>query len=207
MTGKEAKKAQRDIQKHFEKMYQVGKKPWKEHRKEDSFDEFLKLLDKKIVRSKVLDLGCGDGWLSVKAASEGHEVWGIDSSETAIKEAKVMAETQGVERTTHFFLIDALALPFKNNFFEAIIDRGLFHHILPENRFLYFQNILYVLKSGSLFYLSVFSNKNFEGVGQLFTPLLVKELFKENFEILNFKQDSYPNSLPAHLLHFIMERK
>ncbi len=87
------------------------------------------------------------------------EVWGIDSSPTAIDEAKEMAKGAGLKEHCHFQLGDALDLPYEDSFFDVLLDRGLLHHILPENRKLYFENILRVLKPKSLVYLSVFSKK------------------------------------------------
>lgn len=84
------------------------------------------------------------------------------------------------------------------------MDRGLFHHILPENRDKYLKNILRVLKPNSLVYLSVFSDKNPLGIGQLFTKELVEKIFGPDFKIKYFKGDPYPTDAPAHLLHFIL---
>ena len=187
-------------------MYQAGQKPWIEHGAEPSLDDFFRPLKQKYTKAKVLDIGCGNGWISIRAAKEGHEVWGIDSSETAIGEAKEASKKAGVDESTHFQLGDALNLPYEDSFFGALIDRGLLHHILPENRPIYFQNILRVLKPQSLIYLSVFSTKNPVGIGQLFTKKLVEDLFAKNFTIISFSQDPYPTQAPVHLMHFILER-
>ena len=197
---------QKRIKEHFEGMYQAGEKPWVTHGAEPALDDFFRVLSQKYPKAKVLDIGCGDGWISIRAVKEGNVVWGIDSSETAIKEAKMAAKVARVGESAHFQVGDALNLPYEKEFFEAAIDRGLFHHILPANRRLYFQNILKVLQLKSLVYLSVFSTKNPEGIGQLFTQELIKELFGQYFLILSFGQDPYPTTAPAHLLHFILER-
>ncbi len=197
---------QKQIKEHFEGMYQAGEKPWVKHGAEPALDDFFRVLSQKYPKAKILDIGCGDGWISIRAVKEGNVVWGIDSSETAIEEAKEAAKAAGVANTIHFQVGDALNLPYEKEFFEAAIDRGLFHHILPANRTLYFQNILKVLKPKSLVYLSVFSTKNPEGIGERFTPELIKELFGQYFRILSASQDPYPTLAPAHLLHFILER-
>ncbi|MFQ6049740.1 MAG: class I SAM-dependent methyltransferase [Candidatus Paceibacterales bacterium] len=198
---------QKRTQKYFEWLYRVGLKPWVWQGREPALDDFFQLLLEKHSKAKVLDIGCGNGWISVKVAKKGIEVWGIDSSETAIREAKEIAEKVGVDKITHFQVGDALDLPYQNKFFDALIDRGLLHHILPENRLLYFQNILRVLKPKSLMYLTVFSTKNLRFIGQLFSPKIVKELFNPHFDIIYFSQDLYPPIALTHLLHFTMERK
>lgn len=198
---------QKRIQDHFERMYQVGDKPWVDHGAEIELDEFLKLIGKRLKIAKVLDVGCGDGWISIKFAQKGHKVWGIDSSQTAIAEANFKAKQSKVSKNTHFIVGDALNLPYKNNFFDAIIDRGLFHHILPQNRSLYFENILRVLSDKSFFYLSVFSRRNLPGIGQLFSKKDVEELFGKNFSIIFSSSDALLSLAPAHLMHFILETK
>ncbi len=198
---------QKRIGQHFESMYQAGQKPWTEHGPEPALNEFFKILKNKNPSAKIADIGCGDGWISIAAAKSGHKVWGIDASVTAISEAKVAARQEGVGQKTHFQVGDALNLPYPKNFFDAAIDRGLLHHILPENRPVYFENILRVLKPASLAYLSVFSTKNPIGIGQLFTPELVAELFGKSFKTIYFEADPFPTEAPAHLMHFIFERK
>lgn len=197
-------KAQKEIQEHFERMYQVGQKPWA-HQKEPDINQFFKIISQK--KAKILDIGCGNGWISIAAAKQGHVVWGIDSSKTAIKEAKFSARSAKVSKLAHFKLGDALNLPYKDSFFDAAIDRGLFHHVLPQNRGLYLKNILRVLKPESLLYLSVFTKRNMPGIGQMFTKGDIKKIFGKNFRVIYFSQDPIFILAPAHLMHFILERK
>jgi len=197
---------QKQIQEHFEKMWQDEQKPWVDIGMESDLDQFFRILSQKYQRAKILDIGCGNGWIAIRAARDGHEVWGIDSSETAIKEAVAAAKTEGVDKATHFQVGNALTLPYEDNFFDALIDRGLLHHIIAENRPLYFQNILRVLKPKSLMYLHVFSTNNPSTNGELFTPELVKEVFAPHFTVLSSSADPYPPKYPVHLLHFILER-
>src|SRR3989344_7345390 len=133
-------KRQEEIQKHFERMYQDGQKPWRYHPPEEILEMFFKRVKKEFGKAKILDIGCGDCWISLAAASRGHEVWGIDSSKTAIEDAIGAAEELNLENKVHFEVGDALKLPYEENFFDAMIDRGLLHHILPENRELYLKN-------------------------------------------------------------------
>lgn len=197
---------QNNITSHFERMYQTGTTPWRDHPSEPALSHFLKFLKEKSPSAKLLDIGCGDGWISIKAAQISFEVWGIDGSETAIAQAKEAALRQDVENKVHFQVGNALNLPYKADFFDAAIDRGLFHHILPTNRSAYMENILKVLKNRSFIYLSVFSLKNPEGIGQRFTKKTIEDLFNHHFSIIFFDQDPYPTSAPAHLLHFVLKR-
>lgn len=196
---------QKRISERFDRLFKSGTTPWKAHKPEPSLEDFIKTLKEKKPDAKVLDIGCGDGWVSIGLAKLGFSVWGIDSSETAIKRAKERAEKESVD--VDFRVGNALNLPYEDSFFDAMVDRGLLHHILPENREKYFENILRVLKKDALVFLSVFSTKNPEGIGERFTPELVEKLFEDNFEILKNYTDPWPTDNPAHLHHFILKRQ
>lgn len=198
---------QKRISEHFERMWRQGVTPWLSHKPEPLLQKYFQLLTKIFGMAKVLDIGCGNGWIALLAAKEGHEAWGIDSSDEAIKEANDNAKEEGFSDLAHFQVGDALNLPYQDSFFDGLVDRGLFHHILPQNRDNYLENILRVLKPKSLVYLSCFSDKNPLGIGQLFTKELIEKIFGPNFKILYFQEDPYPNDTPAHLLHFILKRK
>ena len=198
---------QKRISEYFEGLYQQGITPWTMAPKSPVLGQFFELLKKQHPDEvKILDIGCGNGWVSVLAAKEGFRVWGVDSSSTAIQEANKAAKEFGVEEKCHFEVGDALDLPHEDQFFDVLIDRGLFHHILPENRALYFKNILRVLKPNALMYLSVFSGKNPLGIGQLFKEELIEDLFGKHFKIISSQEDEFPPRAPAHLLHFILKR-
>lgn len=199
---------QKRIQQYFENLYKQGKKPWTQHPEEPSLSVFLKVLSDWFSKgAKVLDIGCGNGWISVKIAENGHKVWGLDSSSTAIAEAKQLAGEKELEKSVKFQVGDALDLPYKNEFFDALVDRGLFHHILPENHNSYMENILRVTKPHSLFYLSVFGKENPETIGQTFAKEEVEKLFGKNFKTIQYLEDEPSEELPATLLHFIFSRK
>lgn len=207
---------QKQIREEFDSMYKRGETPWREHEMEPALDDFFRLLKEKYPDgAKALDLACGDGWISLRAAKDGHEVYGLDSSETAIKEARQKAIQAGMNDKIHFQIGDALALPYQNGSFDILIDRSFFHHILPENRELYFQNILRVLKPESTMYLSVFSDKSpvdasgSGSMGQRFSLEQIHDLFDNDFDFLSQYEDVYPDipPKPAHLMRFILRRK
>ncbi|OGD83277.1 hypothetical protein A2165_03760 [Candidatus Curtissbacteria bacterium RBG_13_40_7] len=198
---------QDSISRYFEGLYRAGQKPWTLHDPGSLLESFFDKLKEEFGNAKVLDIGCGNGWISLMVAKRGHQVWGIDSSETAILEAKGLSEKANVSNLTHFEVGNALDLPYKDNFFEGLVDRGLFHHILPKNRNLYLENIKRVLKPESLVYLSVFSMENPEGIGQRFTKDKIESIFGEIFSIDTYDEDPFPPDSPAHLLHFILRRK
>jgi len=77
---------------------------------------------------KVLDLGCGNGKNAKWLVERGFEVYGVDFSESAIKFAR--RNVKGAK----FLVACARDLPFKNNFFDVVIDAGTIHVNPPSER-------------------------------------------------------------------------
>ncbi|KKS98100.1 MAG: methyltransferase [Candidatus Gottesmanbacteria bacterium GW2011_GWA2_43_14] len=200
------REGQSAIKNHFDRLYKQGITPWKNHPPSSLLIRFFALLKASAAKARLLDLGCGDGWLTIEAARVSIAAWGIDASETAIERAEKSAKSTGIASKTKFAAGDALDLPYEDNFFDGMIDRGLFHHILTENRQLYFDNILRVLKKDALVYLAVFSENNPEGIGQRFTGKDIAALFGRYFRIIQTEKDKLPTTAPAHLLHLILKK-
>ncbi|AEF96951.1 class I SAM-dependent methyltransferase [Methanotorris igneus] len=89
--------------------------------------------DKKVVKNalkeilkrkmKILDVGCGTGFLSLILAELGHEVVGIDLSEGMLNKAREKAKNLGLD--IEFMVGDAENLPFEDNTFDAIVERHI----------------------------------------------------------------------------------
>lgn len=94
---------------------------------------------------KILDFGCGNGWLSILLAKRGADVWGIDISEELIKQANQSADKEGLSGNIVFQEMPAEALIFEDNFFNLILGSAILHHtdIKPA-----LENIYRVLKKG-----------------------------------------------------------
>jgi SAM-dependent methyltransferase len=72
---------------------------------------------------KILDYGCGAGWLSKILLSKGYDVTGIDASSTLINSA-VKSTGEG-----RFIVGDCTNLPFTNETFDCIIGSAILHHL------------------------------------------------------------------------------
>ena len=82
---------------------------------------------KKAKVKKILDLGCGSGRHLVYLAKQGFEVWGIDISKYGIKIAKDWLKKERLK--AHLSVGDFYKkLPYKDNFFDAIISIVALHH-------------------------------------------------------------------------------
>ena len=98
---------------------------------------------------KLLELGCGDGSVSLSLAQRGFDVCGIDISSTAILWAQEKARTQGLK--AEFRTGSVVDLPYSDSDFDAVIDVACSHCIIGEDRKLLFAEAFRVLKCDGLF--------------------------------------------------------
>jgi len=99
---------------------------------------------------KVLELGSGPGYLSLKIASmlKDGEVVGVDISHKMVEIASRRAKEAGVENV-QFLIGDAVNLPFADGTFDVCVNSYLIHWVSNPRHFL--RNIHKVLKkSGKL---------------------------------------------------------
>jgi SAM-dependent methyltransferase len=89
---------------------------------------------------RILDIGCGDGSLSVllKEATGASEAWGIEIS----PEATENAQNKGIKAVC--FDLDLKDFPFKEGYFDGIFAGAIIEHLSQPDHFL--QEIHRVLK-------------------------------------------------------------
>lgn len=104
-------------------------------------------------RSHVLDLGCGAGFLCNALALDGHNVSGVDLSETSLATARLHDTTQSVQ----YLCNHVYSLPFSNNSFDVVCAMDILEHI--EEPQLLLAEASRVLKKGGLFFFHTF-NRN-----------------------------------------------
>ena len=95
---------------------------------------------------KILDVGCGAGFFTILLAKAGHQVTGIDLTPDMIKNARILAEEEGVN--CEFTVMDAENPEFPDGTFDVIISRNL-TWTLPNVRHAY-EEWLRVLKKGGV---------------------------------------------------------
>ncbi|MBU6452322.1 MAG: methyltransferase domain-containing protein [Cyanobacteria bacterium REEB67] len=82
------------------------------------------LTSKRVKR--VLDLGCGSGWLSVYLARQDFEVVGVDVSKQAIALAETWALQEDLKIA--FSVADIAELDFPAKSFDAVVANSIFEH-------------------------------------------------------------------------------
>ena len=100
---------------------------------------------------KVLDLGCGEGYLSRKASDIAAKVIGIDNSERMITLAKnrEKQEKRGIE----YLVGDVTSLPFQEAEFDVCVGCHITNYIHPDKLPLFYQGVSKVLVSDGQFIL------------------------------------------------------
>jgi SAM-dependent methyltransferase len=134
---------------------------------------------------KAIDLGCGTGNYAIYLAGRGFRVTGVDISPTAITLAGENAKNKGVR--CDFIVADVLGdLKEVEGTFDFAYDWELLHHIFPEQRNTYVENVAGLLNPKG-HYLSVcFSERSpqFGGSGKYReTPLGTVLYFSSEIEL------------------------
>ena len=124
-------------------------KPHKELPKLPYIHEVTRKL-KKYKVNKVLDLGCGSGWLSIFISKYGFDVTGIDTAKPAVELGKMWAKEDNAN--VNFLVGDILNLPFKEGTFDAIVCNSVLEHFRLDQAKIIFEKIHKVLKDGGFFF-------------------------------------------------------
>ena len=124
-------------------------KPHKELPKLPYIHEITRKLKKYKVK-KVLDLGCGSGWLSIFISKYGFDVTGIDTAKPAIDLGKTWAKEDNAQ--VNFLVGDLLNLPFKEGTFDAVICNSVLEHFKLEQAKILFEKVHKALTEKGFFF-------------------------------------------------------
>lgn len=164
----------------------VNKLPWEEGRPSPQLVELIE--SNLLQKGPALDIGTGSGDNAIYLAQQGFACSGIDISEAAIRHATGKAAQAGV--TCEFTVGDSTELPYADNTFTLVFDRGCFHSISPQKRKVFIEGVHRVLKPRGkylLFCFGIQSHRRFESafllssedIQSLFIPLFKVDYIKE----------------------------
>jgi 2-polyprenyl-3-methyl-5-hydroxy-6-metoxy-1,4-benzoquinol methylase len=173
----------------------------------------------KIRPCRTVDLGCGTGNYAIFLAGLGFDVTGIDSAPAAIQIAQENAQKQGVK--CRFVVADLLGdLHEVNDTFDFAYDWEVMHHIFPEDRKTYVENVYKLLKPGAPYLSVCFSDEDpqFGGVGKFRSTRMgttlyfsseaeLRALFSPFFAIQELKTIEIAGKYGSHrTVYALMER-
>jgi deazaflavin-dependent oxidoreductase (nitroreductase family) len=133
--------------------------PWDVHQAQPRLMELEAL---GAITGEVLDAGCGLGDNAIYLACRGYSVTGLDSSPTAIKQARARAADAGVQ--VHFDVADATKLTGYTARFDTVIDSALYHCLDHDDRKAYAAALHRATRPGARLFLYCFSGDNVNGV-------------------------------------------
>jgi ubiquinone/menaquinone biosynthesis C-methylase UbiE len=133
----------------------------------------LSLLEKE-KGSKLLDVGCNDGYFTLKAAEliETKNLYGIDLNRNALEKAS----SKGIETKYHDV---NTRFPFEDSYFDEVISNQVLEHVIDTDNF--FRETYRVLKKGGYAVISTpnissFHNLAFLNLGMQPPGLHVSEI-------------------------------
>ncbi len=143
--------------------------------------EIVKLVvNREIPKGQVLDIGCGLADNSIFLAKNGYQVTCLDITSQAIDKGKAKAAKQKIQ--INFLVADALKLNkyFKEEFFNAVVDSGLFHSLDTKQRSAFAKQIRRALINGGKYLVLCFSDKEPGSWGR--QGELAKKKYKKPFQ-------------------------
>ncbi len=184
-------------------------------------DAIVELVESGIVKPcRTIDLGCGAGNCAIYLSDRGFDVTGIDFSPAAIKIAQETAKKKGAKCT--FIISDILNnLDEVKGTFDFAYDWEVLHHIFPENRNKYLENVHRILNPKGKYFSLSFSEKDpqFGGIGKYRkTPLgtvlyfssedELKTLFSRYFSIIDHRTiETFGKYSPHIAVYSLIERE
>jgi SAM-dependent methyltransferase len=185
-------------------------------------DALVRLVESgKVPPCEVIDLGCGAGNYAIYLAHKGFNVTGVDISPTAIKFAKENAKKKKVK--CNFLVADVVddLMNVVKKTFDFAYDWEVLHHIFPEKRKKFVQNVYGVLNPGGKYFSVCFNEKDmqFGGSGKFRnTPLgtvlyfsskeELNDLFSSYFDIIEFRTIEISGKSVPHIVNYaFMEKK
>ena len=126
----------------FDRLRRRGEGPWVD-----------RLYDFESARGqRVLDVGCGNGYVLARFAAAGASVTGVDITETAIDLSRRRFALAGL--AGDFRVANAEELPFADATFDVVTSLGVLHHTPDTERAI--NEIFRVLKPGGRFFLMLY---------------------------------------------------
>lgn len=139
---------------------------------------------------RILDLGCGDGQLTLRISATGASVVGVDNSPEMVAAARargVAAEVGNAE-----------ALPFADESFDAVFSNAALHWVRGQDAMM--SQVRRVLKPGGRFAAEMGGHGNIAAIRVAFTAVLARHGFGDREDGVNYypTPEEYTRRLQRH---------
>lgn len=104
-----------------------------------------------VPKGKLLEVGCGSGWVGIEVAKSGMELFGIDTSPSQINNAKKRAKEAGL--VDPIFTVGTMADLDSSLRFDSVIIHAVLHHLAPDEIPTFFKQITALLKKHGRLYI------------------------------------------------------
>jgi cyclopropane fatty-acyl-phospholipid synthase-like methyltransferase len=170
-------------------------------------------------QGEVIELGCGAGNYVIWFAKMGYRLTGVDISKNAIEIARRSATMAGVN--CGFVVADVTRdFPKFDTLFDFVYDWELLHHIFPEDRDRYVDNVIRLMKPEGMYLSVCFCDESpqFGGKGKYRkTPLNtilyfstedeLRSLFEKYYDIEDLKTIDIKGKNVVHKAIYALMRK
>lgn len=138
-----------------------------------------------MLRSRLLDIGCGLGEHTIALTRLGYDVLGIDFAPHAIEQARANAVAHGVD--ARFEVADAFAL---DSVYDTILDSALFHIFDDDDRPRYVASLHRALRSGGALHLLALSDAG-RGFGPQVSEQVIRTAFADGWDLETLETTTY----------------
>jgi SAM-dependent methyltransferase len=131
---------------------------------------------------RIIEAGCGTGWLSIILAKRGAHVYGFDISSEVVRVARQRAKINGVENQVSFKVIsfENINHEYEDQYFDLAVGCAILHHVNREN---IIEPLRRVLKQdGKATFLECFGNSKWLERLRLIVPVPVDEENKSHWQ-------------------------
>jgi len=137
----------------WDDFYQQDEKKWAQG-SDPVLEQYLSI----IPRGNAIDLGCGQGRLSLRLAQAGFNVVGIDSSAVAINTCRQQAESQQLD--VNFECRKIQEFPIDKNSYELICANWVLSYLSPRQLQTFISQAVSGLTHNGILYCNFFSNND-----------------------------------------------
>ena len=138
----------------------------------------------------ILDLGCGDGQLTLRIAEAGADVAGVDAS----PEMAAAARARGVSAE----VAKAEALPYRDGEFDAVFSNAALHWVSDQDAMM--AEVHRVLRPGGRFVAEMGGHGNIAAIRVALSSVLARHGYGDREDALNYypTQEGYAQRLTRH---------